>query len=91
MVGVFTFRGERGKGRVGEGGREENRMGGRGSTPVKWSVCKGFSRVDMRREGSSPARSRVFVDCLTYSQSSQVNMAASFYTSKPHSSFQLPN
>ena len=56
------------------GGREEKRMGGRGDTPVKWSVhvCKEFSRVDTWREGSSPASTRVFVDYLTSSQSSQV-------------------
>ena len=54
---------ERGKGRVGEGGREENRMGGRGGHPSEME-CK-FSRVDRWREGSSPASTRVFVDCLT--------------------------
>ena len=65
---------ERGKGRVGEGGREENRMGGRGGTPVKWSVnFQGWT-------GGGRAVLLQVLDCLTCSQSSQVNMAASFHT-----------
>ena len=81
MVGVFTFRGERGKGRVG-GGKRRKQDGREGEHP---------SEMECMERGQFSCKNKS-VCRLSHLQSKQPSdMAASFYTSKPHSSFKLPN
>ena len=70
---------ERGKGRVGEGGREENRMGGRGH-PSEMECMQRIFKGGQVEGGQFSCKYK------SVCRLSHLNMAASFHMSKPHSS-----